>query len=358
MRLWPFGKRTEKRQDGTSYTDVVTRALVVAATGTEQGDAAGTAALETAASLYARCFSMTTISPTGSVTAALTPKVLSNVAREMVTRGESMYRIVVSPDGAVKLFPVGSFDIRGDYDPAAWMVRTDLFGPTSSSTTDLIPYSSVLHFQWSFDSSLPWVGVGPASRSSITSRLHGALEQNLGHEVAGPVGSVIPVPQSPAIDDDDDDPLGALRADIRNLKGATALVETVAAAWGEGSTAAPRADWRPSRIGAAPGAALVDLRGESARSVLASCGIPPTLYEAGAAAAGQRESWRQFLHGSLQPVAELIAEEAREKLEEEDFSIYFDRLFASDLMGRARAYGSMVQGGMAEAEAAELAGLS
>ena len=138
--MWPFSKRVEKRQDGTSYTDVVTRALVAAATGEEQGTAAGTAALETAASLYSRCFSMATIAPASVNTAALTPAVLSNIAREMVTRGESMYKIRVAGE-RVRVYPVGSWDIRGADDPEQWQVRVDTSGPTSSSTTELIPYA-------------------------------------------------------------------------------------------------------------------------------------------------------------------------------------------------------------------------
>ena len=70
--MWPFGKRAlvEKRQDASSYTDVVIRALVAAATGEEQDTAHGTAAAETAASLYSRAFLMARISPKSAATKA------------------------------------------------------------------------------------------------------------------------------------------------------------------------------------------------------------------------------------------------------------------------------------------------
>ena len=254
--MWPFRKAPlEKRQDGTSYTDVVIRALVASATGEEQGTAHGTAAAEAAASQYARAFSMARISPMSPATRAVTPALLANVVREMVTRGEAMYLIRVT-GGEVELAPVGSWDIRGGDRKRDWMVRTDTYGPTSSSTTTLVKYSSVLHFMWSYDVALPWVGVGPLSRASITGSLHGGLEQTLGYEVRGPVGHVLPLPAGPDTEDEDEDPLGDLRKDIRNLKGATALVETAAAGFGEGRQAAPTSDWRPSRIGAAPPASL------------------------------------------------------------------------------------------------------
>ena len=354
--MWPFSKRVEKRQDGTSYTDVVTRALVAAATGEEQGTAAGTAALETAASLYARCFSMATIAPASVNTAALTPAVLSNIAREMVTRGESMYKIRVAGE-RVRVYPVGSWDIRGADDPEQWQVRVDTSGPTSSSTTELIPYAGVLHFLWSFDSALPWVGVGPASRSALSGRLHGALEQHLAHEVSAPVGAIIPIPSSPETDDDDVDVLGDLRKDIRNLKGSVVLTETTSSAFGEGRAFAPQHDWRPQRIGADPPDSLIALRSESGRSVLAAAGVPPSLYEVGESAAGRREALRLFLHTGLAPAGEIIAQEIALKLEV-DVSINFDRTYAADITSRSRALGQMVTAGMDLDEARRLAGLS
>ena len=74
-------------------------------------------------------------------------------------------------------------------------------------------------------------------------------------------------------------------------------------------------------------------------------------------AAGQRESWRRFLHGSVQPLAELLAVELADKLAVPGLRLGFDALFASDLSGRARAFGSLVQGGMEADRAARLAGL-
>ena len=75
-------------------------------------------------------------------------------------------------------------------------------------------------------------------------------------------------------------------------------------------------------------------------------------------ASGQRESWRRFLHGSVQPLGDLLAVELADKLAVPGLALRFDRLFASDLSGRARAFGSLVQGGMDKDRAARLAGLS
>ena len=52
----------------------------------------------------------------------------------------------------------------------------------------------------------------------------------------------------------------------------------------------------------------------------------------------------------------LVAEELTRKLDVE-VSLSFESLFASDLSGRARAFRSMVEAGMALDQAASLAGL-
>ena len=52
-----------------------------------------------------------------------------------------------------------------------------------------------------------------------------------------------------------------------------------------------------------------------------------------------------------------MATELAQKLDTPGLAFNFDRLFASDLSGRARAFQSMVGGGMAVDQAAGLAGL-
>ncbi len=56
------------------------------------------------------------------------------------------------------------------------------------------------------------------------------------------------------------------------------------------------------------------------------------------------------------PVSLSVAAELSDKLDS-NVSLSFDRMFASDLSGRARAFQSMVGGGMDVAKAATLAGL-
>jgi hypothetical protein len=133
------------------------------------------------------------------------------------------------------------------------------------------------------------------------------------------------------------------------------LACTTSAGWGEGRGAAPAADWRPQRIGANPPAAIDAIRTSTGQSIAAACGVPPALVSRSDGTA-LREAWRQFLFGTISPVAKILEAEISEKLDV-GVDLVFDELRASDLAGRARAFQSMVGGGMDVTEAAALAGL-
>lgn len=72
---------------------------------------------------------------------------------------------------------------------------------------------------------------------------------------------------------------------------------------------------------------------------------------------GKREALRKFLHSTLQPFGDMIAGKARHKLAA-PVTFGFDRLYAADIQGRARAFKSLVYGGMGAAEAARVTGMA
>ena len=71
---------------------------------------------------------------------------------------------------------------------------------------------------------------------------------------------------------------------------------------------------------------------------------------------GQREAFRRFLNLTLMPLGAIVASELSEKLDV-PVELNFDRLMASDLSGKARAFGSMVKAGLDLEKAAALSGL-
>ena len=69
-----------------------------------------------------------------------------------------------------------------------------------------------------------------------------------------------------------------------------------------------------------------------------------------------REAWRLALFSVLAPLGRLVQAELQDKLED-TVTLSWQELRASDLSGRARAFQSMVGGGMDISKAIAVAGL-
>ena len=351
---FPWTPQAETRS-AAPYVDAVVSAIIARAGGGGSANAGATGAVESAASLAARAFASATVTPPVE---AVTPLVLSTIGREIIRRGECLYLIDVDPETGLRLTPVTSWDIEGGPDPRSWIYNVQLAGP-SADVLRRSTSAGVIHIRPYVEPSAPWRGVSPLTAASSTARLLAETEAALADESAGTRGHVLPMPQGNAGDDDDDggDALGKLQADIANLRGKTALVETTSAGFGEGRGASPQTDWKPQRIGANPPDSLRQLRVDAEMTTLAATGTPVELITARSDGAAVREAWRRYSHAFLQPIGRLVAAELAEKLDAPGLALDFSALFASDITGRARAFNSMVSAGMDVAKAAALSGL-
>ena len=124
--------------------------------------------------------------------------------------------------------------------------------------------------------------------------------------------------------------------------------------WGDGTAAAPKSDWGSKRLGADPPDSLGKLRSDVKADIFGVYGIPSSIHGTGGSA---RESYRQFLASTIQPLAKLVVEELAVKLDTPTLALDFTELRAADIAGRARAYGVLINAGMDQAEAAEATGL-
>ena len=341
---WKFWEpRLETR---ASATDLAVDTLISRATG-GASDIASTAAVETAAGLWGRAFASATVEPDTRQTAAITPAVLEMIGRQLIRRGEVVFQIVVS-GGAVVLLPAASFTVTGG--PESWDYEIHVSGPSQSFTRQL-PAASVLHFRYATDPKEPWRGRSPVSTASVSADLLAYLEKRLSEEASGVHGAVIPTPVETG-----GTVGGSLESKIAGLKGQLALVPSAAQDWqGKGSGIGSANDWQPRRLGMDPPQSEIVLREDAALSILSACGVPVELVSKGEGTAS-REAWRRFLHGSVDPVARLVAQELSEKLET-SVSLDLSSLHASDVQGRARAFQSLVGGGMPIGEAAAVTGL-
>ena len=85
-------------------------------------------------------------------------------------------------------------------------------------------------------------------------------------------------------------------------------------------------------------------------------GVPIGLLEKTDGAA-MRESWRQLLHATIAPLGKIVETELRDKLDSPALAFSWSELRASDIAGRARAFGSLVGGGMEIDKALAVTGL-
>ena len=336
---WPWARRELRAESPESYTAAVLRLLDSASS--TRASALEIAALEIAAGLYERSFALADVA--GDRAGALTAPVLAMIGRELTTAGEAV--LLVEVDGAsVRLVPAASWDVTGGRGGLRY--RLELAGPDRSETWEA-PAAAVVHIRRGTSAGRPWAGVAPWRVAASTSTLAARIDERLAQEMGGPVGSVLAHPPAD---------FAALAEQLKALKGELAVVET-ADSWStdRGAGAAQGGGWRPQRIGPDPPEALEVLRSSAGRDVLAACGVPPALFDARSTQA--REALRQFLHAGLQPLARLAEAELREKLDDPALALSFDALMAADLSGRARAFQSLVKGGMPLPDAARLAGL-
>ena len=239
---WPWQK-TETRE--SAYTDALIAQILAANSSTEVVTAASTGALEMASGIVARAFSSATVTGPDGIVDALTPGYLGSVGRALVRRGECVASIMVRA-GRVVLVPASDWDITGDYLPEEWRYRLTLSGPSVLNTQSAVTAQRVLHFQYGYDQERPWRGIGPIQSAALAGKLSAETVNALADESGSIMGYLLPTPK-----DGGDDTLSTLRADLRNSRGRTHLVESMGAGWAaDGQSTRPAGDWMRKRLGA------------------------------------------------------------------------------------------------------------
>ena len=340
---WQFWKNETRAE--TSYTDAFVQALLGRAQGRNTAYPSATGALESCAGTCGRAFMAAEVSGRPALVNALTPGCLEIIGRSLMRRGESIWRIDTS-GGMLRLLPAETWDIQGGPLPESWEYRLTLGGPSRTHTYDYAPADSVLHFRYAVDPERPWLGHGPLDVARLAGALSAETMAALGDESSGPRGSLLGLPVDGA-----DPSVAALQTDIGNAKGKIAMVQT--GDWD--NTGNAPVDLMAKRFGANPPAALVNLNTQASAEVMSACGFNPALFQAGDSAS-LRESWRLALFGVVSPLGRMVQWELRDKLDP-DATLSWQELRASDLSGRARAFQSMVGGGMDVGQAVAVAGL-
>ena len=339
LNLSRLPRRPEVRE---SFTDTVISRLVASASGV--GDGSALAAIETAARWWGSGLGSATVKPSSLALASITPSVLDTIGRALCRSGESLHVIDVR-GGRVRLTPTGSWSVHGNDDPASWLYRVTLSGPSSTRTFTL-PGQSVLHVRYAPHPSRPWAGRSPVHLAIDTARAAGLLEKATSEELNFTQSQMI----TPRRGVGDYAPTDTLTPET---------IQKIVNAFSEhantGAFVIP-ADVTPQRLGPEPPDSFPLLRDRLENSLLGLHGLPPSLLSSTGNGGAMREGFRLVLHSLLKPLGALVVEELQAKLDP-DAALSFDSLRAGDITGSARAFGSLVTGGLTPKSAAEVVGL-
>jgi len=263
-------------------------------------------------------------------TELLDRRTMALLARSLALRGEGVFLI-----GDDRLIPCADWDLSTRLGtPRAYRVSISEAG---GGTTQTALAAEVLHVRIGSDVATPWSGTAPLRRASLTAGMLQAIESALAEvfEMA-PLGSqVVPMPEIP------DQDSTALGRSFRGQRGRVLLRESVTVAAGGGP--APAADWRPADLTPNLQNAMTAETLAAAREAVSSAfGVLPALWAANAQGPLVREAQRHLAQWTLQPIAELLAEEASDKL---GTTVTVDALRptqAFDAGGAARAVSTLV----------------
>ncbi len=336
--MWPFRRkpRIEKRASGSGFTAEIVAAREFYISG-RRGIGELTATAQACISLWENGFAIADVTGTD----LLDRRSMAMVGRSLALRGEALF--LIRDDG---LMPCSDWDFEpARVRPVAYRVSVSEAGGGTSQTALA---AEVLHFRIGTDVAAPWLGQAPLRRASLTASLLHVVEAALAevYEFA-PLGSqIVPFPESPDTD------MTTIGRSFRGQRGRVLLRELVAVTAAGGPT--PAADWRPSDVTPDIQRAMPLDALQAARSaVCAAFGILPALMDERIAGPAVREAQRHLCQWTIQPIAEIIAEEATDKL---GTDVALDTLRptqAFDSGGSARALNTLVEA-MARAKEAGL----
>lgn len=326
--MWPF-KRKEKietRSAMIGYTADMLAARENYLSGS-RGVGELTATVQSCASLWEHGLGI------GEVTGTdlLDTQSLAIIGRSMALRGEAVFLL-----SADSLVPVSDWDLSTRYGkPYAYRCTIPEIG---GGRTQNALAAEVLHFRIGADAGAPWAGKSPLTRSSLTAGMLQEIETALAETFENaPIGTtIVPFPETSEPD------LQKLGAGFRGKRGRVMLRESVNVQAAGGP--APNTDWRPVDVSPDLQRSMTVESLDAARdSILSVYGVLPALFDNNTTGPLVREAQRHLAQWFLQPIANIIAEEASQKLEAGIRIDVMQPLQAFDAGGRARTVASIVE---------------
>lgn len=285
-----------------------------------------TATVQSCVTLWESALSLADVTGTDM----LDRRTMAMIGRSAALRGEALFLI------RDRLLPCADWDLSTrDGIPRAYRVSvSDVAGPRSET----VLAAEVLHLRIGVDTVAPWTGTAPLRRSALSASLLQEVETALRDVYRdAPLGSKIAhVPEGSAED------METMRRTFRGRRGSTLIIEGAAQATAAGMN--PNLGKAPDDLSPDLSRAMTGETLEAARgAIYAAFGVLPALFTPQAQGPLVREAQRHLAGWMLQPMAELLAEEASAKL---GTSVMIDvgrPLQAFDAGGRARALSALIE---------------
>lgn len=286
-----------------------------------------TSTAQACVTLWEGAFSLADVSGTDM----LDRRAMALLARSVALRGDCV--MLITSDG---LTPCVDWDLSTrNGRPYAYRLSIAEAGGARSQTALA---AEVLHFRIGSDAATPWLGQAPLVRSSLTAGLLHEVETALRDVFAfAPLGSqIVPLPEGSETD------MATMRGAFRARRGATLIVEGVAQAAAAGLN--PQLGKTPDQLSPDLSRSMTGQTLDAARDgICAAFGVLPGLFNPQAQGPTIREAQRHLAGWVLQPMAELLAEEAAAKLGGKIVIDVGRPLQAFDAGGRARALSQIIE---------------
>ena len=371
---WFRAKATDSRPDKqetepASYTDMMVAELEALALGNRTASATSHAALETACMIYSSCLAAMRVS-----NPAVTPEVMCEIGRQLIRRGEILFRIELDDSGMIELTPIATHSVHGA--SKRWRYEAHITYPSGSETLDL-SRDEVLHLVWATDPIRgQWQGISPIALAATTMKAAGQLEQAILDESGIPPSQLLAMPDTvsgkvgstQSFLDTGETPRGntsdlSVWGHSKAARGKVMVVPSMpfdpadAKRWNQIPAGSP-GSFKPNRTGPEFGGNHDPIRKSLHHGILSCCGIPVSLGGVDQGTGTEsRESFRRFTFTSLAGLARRIEGECRRKLDDPELRVDLSPLNSADIIGRARSFQALASGGMEVEQAARISGV-
>ena len=325
MGIFDLFRRKPETRAAAGYTADIIAAREAYISG-RRGIAELTATAATCTSLWEAGLSMADVDGAP----LLDRETLGMAGRALALRGEALF--LIRPD---RLVPASDWDVTTrDARPRAYRISI----PESAGGHSITALAGeVLHLRIGGDPAAPWYGSSPLRRAQLSAELLQAVETGLRdvYENA-PLGSqTVPLPATTS-----NSVLDGLRSAFAGgPKGKTFVWTTQ----NMGHTPDQGA-YRPTQLSPdLEKTLMVEALAASRNAIAAAFGVIPAFFNPNATGPVFREAHRALAQWQLQPIANLIAEEAGRKLGADVTLDVMRPLQAFDTGGRARALSAVLQ---------------